>query len=284
MSSTIYAASTAQTQYIETKSARFAYRRLGPVGGVPLLLLHRFRATLDWWDPRFIQALATERDVILFDNIGIGYTEGEPLETVDGFADGAAEIVEALGLSQADLLGWSFGGVVAQKVALKRPDLVRKLVVAGSGSGTAPGMPAMPERVATIMTKPDSDLEDLLYLFYPETVEARINGLDHFGRIEAEMPEGAPQVTQDAAMGQLEAITATLAVPWDDVARDLATITAPVLYAGGVHDVMIDAYSSYAAVQVLPNAKLVLYSDAGHAFLFQHLDEFVREVLVFLAD
>ena len=173
---------------------------------------------------------------------------------------------------------------MAQKVALKRPDLVRKLVVAGSGSGTAPGMPAMPERVAIIMTKPGSDLEDLLYLFYPETDEARTMGLDHFGRIDADMPEGAPQVTQDAAMGQFEAITATLAAPWDDVARDLATITAPVLYAGGAHDVMIDAFSSYAAVQVLPNAKLVLYSDAGHAFLFQHLDKFVREVLMFLAD
>ena len=99
----------------------------------------------------------------------------------------------------------------------------------------------MPERVAIIMTKPGSDLEDLLYLFYPETDEARTMGLDHFGRIDADMPEGAPQVTQDAAMGQFEAITATLAAPWDDVARDLATITAPVLYAGGAHDVMIDA-------------------------------------------
>ena len=83
---------------------------MGPVGGVPLLLPHRFRATLDWWDPRFIQALAAERDVILFDNIGIGYTEGEALTTVDGFADGAVEVVEALGLSHVDLLGWSFGG------------------------------------------------------------------------------------------------------------------------------------------------------------------------------
>jgi pimeloyl-ACP methyl ester carboxylesterase len=134
------------------------------------------------------------------------------------------------------------------------------------------------------MLKPEADLEDVLYLFYPETDEARAKGLDHFGRVAAEMPEGAPRVSQDAAMGQLEAITATLAAPWDDVARDLATITAPVLYAGGAHDVMIDAFSSYAAVQVLPNAKLVLYSDAGHAFLFQHLDTFVREVLVFLAD
>lgn len=105
MSTTTYSASTAHTQYVETKSARFAYRRLGQAGGVPLLLLHRFRATLDWWDPRFIEALAAERDVILFDNVGIGYTEGKPLTTVDAFADGAAEIIDALSLSQVDLLG-----------------------------------------------------------------------------------------------------------------------------------------------------------------------------------
>ncbi|MET3174341.1 alpha/beta hydrolase [Arthrobacter sp. UYCu721] len=283
MGSTTYSAATATTQYIESGGTSFAYRRLGPTGGVPLLLLHRFRATIDWWDPRFIESLAAERDVILFDNVGIGYTEGAPLTTVNGFADGAIALAEALGLQQVDLLGWSFGGVVVQKVALKRPDLVRKLVIAGSGSGTAPGMVAMPDRVATIMTKQDSDLEDLLYLFYPETPEARAKGLDHFGRVQAEMPADAPQVTQDAAMGQLQAITATLSAPWEDVARDLATIDAPVLYAGGAHDVMIDAYSSYAAVQELPNAKLVLYSDAGHAFLFQYLGEFVREVQMFLA-
>ncbi|MBT2534421.1 alpha/beta hydrolase [Arthrobacter sp. ISL-48] len=283
-SNKIYAASTAETQYIETKSARFAYRRLGPVGGVPLLLLHRFRATLDWWDPRFIQALAAERDVILFDNIGIGYTEGEPLRTVDAFADGAGEVIEALGLSQVDLLGWSFGGVVAQRLAVLHPERVRRIVIAGSGSGAAPGMPGIPERVLAIQQQPESSLEDVLYLFYPETEEARARGLDHFGRVQADMPEGAPQVTQEAAMGQLEAIMATMSRPWDDVVSDLKEITAPVLYAGGAHDVMIDAFGSYAAVQVLPNAKLVLYSDAGHAFLFQHLDEFVREVLVFLTD
>lgn len=281
---TNYAANTAETKYIETKSAKFAYRRLGPVGGVPLLLLHRFRATLDWRDPRFVEALAAERDVILFDNIGIGYTEGEPLTTVDGFADGAAEIIEALGLTQVDVLGWSFGGVVAQRLAVLHPERVRRIVIAGSGSGTAPGMPGIPERVLAIQQQPESSLEDVLYLFYPETEAARARGLDHFGRVQSDMPEGAPQVTQEAAMGQLEAIMATMSRPWEDVVRDLKEITAPVLYAGGVHDVMIDAYSSYAAVQSLPNAKLVLYSDAGHAFLFQHLEAFAREVLAFLTD
>lgn len=284
MSTTTYTASTAETQYIETTSARFAYRRLGPVGGVPLLLLHRFRATLDWWDPRLIEALAVERDVIFFDNIGIGYTEGGPLTTMDANAAGAAEFVEALGLSQVDVLGWSFGGVVAQRLAVLHPERVRRVVIAGSGSGTAPGMPGIPERVLAIQQQPESSLEDVLYLFYPETEEARARGLDHFRRVQSDMPEGAPQVTQEASMGQLEAIMATMSRPWDDVVNDLKEITAPVLYAGGVPDVMIDAYSSYAAVQVLPNAKLLLYSDAGHAFLFQHLDEFVREALTFLAD
>lgn len=284
MSATPFAATTARTQYVEAPSARFAYRRLGNQGGVPLVLLHRFRGTLDWWDPEFLDHLAADRDVILFDNIGIGYTEGEPMKSVEAFAAGAIEFIEALGLSDVDLLGWSFGGVVAQGVTLMRPDLVRRIVIAGSGSGVAPGMPVMGERVMSIMNKPEADLEDMLYLFYPETEAARAKGLEHFGKVNAAMPADAPAVSQEAAMGQFEAILTTLAAPWEAIVENLKTITQPVLYANGSHDVMIDALASYAAVEVLPNAKLVLYSDAGHAFLFQHLEDFTTEVKNFLAD
>ena len=279
---TTYSPTTAKTQYVDAGSTRYAYRRVGTAKGIPLVLLHRFRATMDWWDPAFIAALAAERDVILFDNAGIGYTGGAPMNSVEAHATATVAFIEALGLPQVDLLGWSFGGVVAQHVVLQRPDLIRKLIIAGAGSGTAPGMPAMPERVANIMLKPKSDLEDVLYLFYPETEAARAKGLAHFSKIASDMPENAPIVTQDAAMGQLAAITASLAAPWDQVVANLKKITLPVLYAGGAHDVMIDAFGSYAAVQVLPNAKLVLYSDAGHAFLFQHLDAFTAEVKTFL--
>ena len=204
------------------------------------------------------------------------------MNTVEAYTSGAVAFIEALGLPQVDLLGWSFGGVVAQSIVLQRPDLIRRLIVAGSGSGSAPGMPAMGERVANIMLKPEANTEDMLYLFYPETEAARSKGLAHFSKIASDMPENAPIVTQDAAMGQLAAITAILAAPWDQVVANLKKITLPVLYAGGAHDVMIDAFGSYAAVQVLPNAKLVLYSDAGHAFLFQHLDAFTAEVKTFL--
>ncbi|MBR1172754.1 alpha/beta hydrolase [Bradyrhizobium sp. KB893862 SZCCT0404] len=281
-STSSYSPSTTKTQYVEVGSTRYAYRRVGPGKGVPLVLVHRFRATIDWWDPEFVEALAAERDVIMFDNVGVGYTEGAPMNTVEAYASGAIAFIEALDLTQVDLLGWSFGGVVAQGIVLKRHDLVRRLIVAGSGSGSAPGMPAMGERVANIMLKPRTDPEDALYLFYPETDAARAKGVEHFSKIAAAMPKNAPVVTEEAAMGQLAAITATLAAPWEQVTANLKKITLPVLYANGAHDVMIDALASYAAVQELPNAKLVLYSDAGHAFLFQHLEDFTAEVKTFL--
>ncbi|WP_405136449.1 alpha/beta fold hydrolase [Nocardia sp. NBC_01388] len=274
----------AETLHVDAPSAQFAYRRLGPRGGVPLVLVHRFRATLDWWDPEFLDILAAERDVILFDNIGIGYTGGDALVTVDGFAAGTLEFIEALGLTEVDLLGWSFGGVVAQAVTLTRPDLVRKLIVAGSGSGLAPNMPTMSERVLGIMAKPDADLDDMLYLFYPETEGARNRGLEHFNKVAATLPVDAPAVSEAAAMGQLQAIAAALSTPWEQVIAGLQSIGQPVLYANGMHDVMIHAFASYSAVEHLPSAKLVLYSDAGHAFLFQHLEEFTAEVKSFLAD
>ncbi|CUI08143.1 alpha/beta fold hydrolase [Massilia antarctica] len=277
-----YSPTTAKTQYVDAGSTRYAYRRIGTQQGIPLVLVHRFRATIDWWDPAFIEALTQEREVILFDNVGIGYTEGAPMSTVEAYASGTVAFIEALGLPQVDLLGWSFGGVVVQGVVLQRPELVRKLIVAGSGSGSAPGMPAIPERVANIMVKPGTDPKDALYLFYPETPAAQAKGVEHFTKIAAGMPPNAPAVSQEAALGQLAAITASLSVPWEQVAANLKKIMQPVLYANGAHDVMIDAFASYAAVQELPNAKLVLYSDAGHAFLFQHLEDFSAEVNAFL--
>lgn len=279
-----YSPSTIETQYVDSGSTRYAYRRVGAQDGIPLVLLHRFRATIDWWDPAFVEALSQERDVIVFDNVGIGYTQGAPMDTVTAYASAAVAFIEALGLSQVDLLGWSFGGVVAQAVVLQRPDLIRRLIVAGSGSGSSPGMPAMSERVANIMLKPQSDLEDVLYLFYPETEAARGKGLQHFSTIATGMPRNAPVVTQEAAMGQLAAIRASLTAPWAQAVASLKKLTLPVLYANGAHDVMIDALASYAAVQELSNAKLVLYSDAGHAFLFQHLEDFTAEVKSFLHD
>src|SRR5258705_6779274 len=129
-----YLADAAKNLSVTGPSTVFTYRRLGPQGGVPLVLLNRFRGTIDWWDPEFLDYLAAGHDVILFDNVGIGYSTGEPRDSVEGFAEGAIEFIDALGLSRVDLLGWSLGGIVAQEVARRRPELGRRLV----GAGRAP--------------------------------------------------------------------------------------------------------------------------------------------------
>ncbi|WP_371583243.1 alpha/beta fold hydrolase [Streptomyces sp. NBC_01314] len=279
----IYLADKTEDLSVEGASATFTYRRMGPRGGVPLVLVNRFRGTIDWWDPEFLDLLAAEHDVILFDNIGIGYTTGEPRDSIEGFADGAIEFIEALGLARADLLGWSMGGFVAQHVALRRPDLVRKLVVAGSGPGPVPELPPLPEKVQAIMAKPDADADDMLYLFYPETAAARAAGVEHLTKVSTRLAAGGPAVSETAAVRQREAIVKFMTVPFEQVRANLETIKQPVLYANGVHDVMVNALASYVAVQHLDSATLVLYSDAGHAFLFQHVNAFATEVANFLA-
>lgn len=281
---TTFHADTAEDLTVDGPSARFTYRRLGPRGGVPLVLLQRFRGTIDWWDPEFVDYLASDHDVVLFDNVGIGYTTGQPRDSVAGFADGVIEFVDALGLTSVDLLGWSLGGIVAQAVTHQRPQLVRRLVVAGSAPiGPVPGQPDMDSRVLAIMAKPDSDAEDLLYLFYPETDAARAAGLEHLAKVSTRLGAGGPAVSEDAALGQLQAVAKVLAVPFEEVQSTLEAVTQPVLYANGVHDAMIPALASYVAVQHLRSATLVLYSDAGHAFLFQHARTFATEVGNFLA-
>jgi pimeloyl-ACP methyl ester carboxylesterase len=281
---TTYTADTLEDHTAAGLSAVFTYRRTGPRGGVPLVLLMRFRGTIDWWDPEFIDRLARGRDVILFDNVGIGYTGGEARDSAEGFADGAIEFIEALGLTRVDLLGWSLGGIVAQLVALRRPDLVHKVIVAGSsGPGVVPGTPNMSERVLSIMAKPDADAEDLLYLFYPETEQARASGLEHLAKVSQRLQNGGPAVTEEAAHRQIAAVGRLLARDGNEVGSALQAISHPVLYANGIHDVMIPAVASYKAVELVPDSRLVLYSDAGHAFLFQHIDDFVAQVNLFLA-
>lgn len=282
---TTYAADALQNQTVAGSSAVFTYRRTGPRGGVPLVLLMRFRGTIDWWDPEFVDRLAKDRDVILFDNVGTGYTDGEPRDTTEGFADGAIEFIEALGLPQIDLLGWSLGGIVAQHVALRRPGLVRKVVVAGSsGPGVAPGTPDLSERVLATMAKPDANAEDLLYLFYPETEQGRAAGFEHLRKVAKRLEAGGPAVTEEAAQGQFAAVGRVRATEWGQLKSQLRAISQPVLYANGLHDVMIPAIASYKAAEQVPGSTLVLYGDAGHAFLFQHIDEFVAQVNLFLGN
>lgn len=280
-----YLADAAENLTVEGPSATFTYRRIGPRGGIPLVLLNRVRGTLDWWDPELLDHLAAAHDVIVFDNVGTGYTTGTPRDSVEGLADGTVEFIEALGLTQVDLLGWTLGGTVAQHIARTRPDLVRKLVVAAANpGGTVPGAPDPDPKVRATMTKPEVTADDLVYLFFPETETGRAAGHAHLARVATRLATGVPGVSEAAAMGQIAAIGKDAAIPFDQVRADLESIKQPVLYATGMKDAMIPALASYTAVQHLTDATLVVYGDAGHAFLFQHAKDFAAQVTAFLAD
>ena len=278
-----YQADAAEDLFTEGPSARFGYRRMGPRGGVPLLLLNRFRGTLDWWDPKFLDYLASDRDVIIFDNVGVGYSTGQPRDSVEALAGGAVEFLEALGVAQADLLGWSLGGMIAQHVLLHRPNLVRKLVVAGSTpGGQVPGAPPPSEKVLGIMAKSQATAEDLVTLFFPETESGRAAGFEHLNRVGTRLAAGRGIVSQEAANGLLAAIVRFTSTPFEQVRSKLQTLTHPILYAAGMKDWLIPALASFVAVEHVRSAKLVIYGDAGHAFLFQHAAEFTTEVRNFL--
>ena len=278
MTRTAFQSDLAETEFVDTPSGRFAYRRLGKKGATPLVLCMRFRGTIDHWDPALLDIIGAERDLVLFDNRGTAASTGITPTSVDGLADGTIEFVEALGLTQVDLLGWSLGGYVAQAVALSRPDLVRRLIVAGSGPGGVPDQPKAPEKVWQVAPRPENVEEDFLYLFFPETDAARRAGVESLRRLDHRLlrPSHMP-VAPDTVRAQTGAIRSFQGF-WDRVPE----LCLPVLVANGGHDVMIHAYASYAMSQRLPLGKLVLYSDAGHGFLFHHANDFGHEILEFL--
>lgn len=277
MSSTGSRSAAAPTRTVQGEAATYAYRRFGPRGNTPLLLCVRLRGTIDHWDPAFLDVLAAERDVIVFDNRGTGRTSGSAPRSIDGLADGVRDLVTALGLGEVDVFGWSMGGYVAQGLALARPDLVRRLVVAGSAPGGVPEQPRAASKVWEVASHPVNTDEDFLYLFFPEDEPSRAAGLASLRRLDPRLDAEHTPVSDEAFKAQLEAISA-----FGGYYDRLSELTLPVLVANGAHDVMIHAYGSYAMSQRLPDAKVVLYSDAGHAFLFQHAEAFGDEVLRFL--
>jgi len=271
----------AATHYLDVDDTRFAYRLFGSAGGTPLVLCHRFRATMDHWDPALLDILASEGPVIVFDNAGVGFSTGRAADSIAGMAAAAASFIDALGYKQVDLLGWSLGGTVAQQLALDRPQLVRRLVLAGTSPGGVPDSPRAPDKVWQVAGKPVNDDEDFLYLFFTESAVSRELGLASLRRLDRRLLESRAAVALESVQRQAAAIGAWGAGKSSAYDR-LHEIKAPTLVANGVHDIMTHAYNSYVISQRVPSAQLILYPDAGHGFLFQYPKQFGKHVLEFL--
>ncbi len=275
-----YQADAATTQYVNVGDLRLAYRVIGPGDALPFVLAMRFRGVMDEWDPKFLDALATRRRVYFFDSSGVGLSSGTVPDNIPDMGRILIDFAQALDLGTFDLLGWSMGGYVAQSAALQRPDLVRRLVVAGSGPGGVPNAPAAPDKVWEAAFKPVNSQEDFLYLFFPETTEGHAAGRDHLARLWKRTEEAVPSVKQ---AGVKQMIVAFEHLRQRDAMYPLLErLTLPVLYANGVDDVMIHAFNSYAAACKVPNGQLILYPHAGHGSLFQHREWFVGDVLKFM--
>jgi pimeloyl-ACP methyl ester carboxylesterase len=278
---TQYTHGTAPTQFVEAGGIRFAYRRFGTPERTPIVFFQHFMGNLDDHDPALSDGFAADREVILFNNTGVASTSGLVPETIEQMATDAAAFIEALGLATVDLLGHSMGGLVAQELAIQRPDLARRLVLVGTGpkGGERVGQPS--RQTAELFTKTYPRQQDMwLPILFAPTDTSQKAGRDYVDRIVARKDRDEP-FSEQSVLAQRTAIGAYGAAK-DPAYRILTSITAPVLVVNGTDDIVIPTVNSYILQQFLPNAQLIIYPDANHGAHFQYPDLFLKHTRLFL--
>jgi pimeloyl-ACP methyl ester carboxylesterase len=262
----------------------YAYRRFGgPASVPPLVFFQHFRGNLDNWDPLLVDTIAAHREVILLDNTGVGLSSGEVPSTVTQMARDAIAFLDAMDLSEVDVLGYSLGGMVAQEVALLRPRAVRRLVLAGTGPrGGGRQMHGWITDIERTANAADNGVEDLLHIFFEITQTSRDLGREYIGRFFTRSDDRDTPTGPLVARSQYDAIV-EWGIPDASQLNRLAGIAAPTLVANGDNDAMIPTINSQILADHIPNARLRIYPDAGHGFLFQYPKQFAELVTEFLS-
>ncbi|KAA8553993.1 MULTISPECIES: alpha/beta fold hydrolase [Pseudomonas] len=276
-SGTSYA--SAVNRLINVAGTAFAYRDLGPRSGVPLIFLNHWGAVLDNFDPRIVDGLASRHRVIATDYRGIGASGGTAPVTINEMAQDAIALIHALGFEKVDLLGFSLGGFVAQDIALKAPDLVRKLILTGTGPAGGEGIDKVGAASWPLMIKGLLTLRDpKFYMFFTSTANGRQAAKAFLKRLTERKADRDKGPTPRALLRQLKAIKA-----WGQQApQDLGSLGIPVLIANGDNDIMVPTVHSTDMALRIPNSQLVIYEDAGHGAIFQNHANFVSRALSFL--
>src|SRR5258705_7301345 len=274
----------APTQFVEASGLRFAYRRFGQEGVTPLLCMQHVRGGMDHWDPSVTDGFAKNRPVILFDNAGVASSSGETPDTIDAMAEHAADFVGALGISQIDLLGFSIGGYIAQTLTIRHPELIRRLILVGTGprAGEPPQDPKYGEYGALTDPKTgQSPIETFLYLFFRPTETSQAAGKMFWARRHARKEDVDVSTSAQTMAAQRAAIT-EWRQPRGERFAELKAINQPTLVVNGHNDLMVPTINSFSLSQNIPNAQLIIYPDAGHGALFQVPALFVAHAEMFL--
>jgi pimeloyl-ACP methyl ester carboxylesterase len=273
---------TAPTQYVEANGIRFAYRRFGKAKGVPLVFNQHYTGTMDHWDPAVTDGFAKDREVILFDNAGVSSTSGDVPGSFEHMGANAIAFIKALRLEKVDVLGFSIGGFVAQEITLQAPDLVRRLVLLGTGPRSGEGMHGgTPEgnRIFGATYDPPDHL--WLSVFFTPSPASQAAGREFLKRFRLRAQDRDPEVNDKVAPAQRAAI-AEWAAPRQHPYDYLKTIRQPTLVVNGSNDVIIYTVNSFILQQNLPNAKLIIYPDSAHGSHHQYPKMFVGDVSLFL--
>src|SRR5260370_26952199 len=278
----IHTHQTVPTQFVEANGIRFAYRRFGKSGGVPLVVNQHFTGTMDHWDPAVTDGLATEREVVLLNNAGVSSSSGEVPTSCEHMATNDVSFIRALGLPKVDVLGFSIGGFVAQEIARQAPDLVRRLVLVATG-------PRGGESIATLTPEAQEifgatyDEPDHLWLgvHFTKSEKSQAAGRAFLKRFRLRAENRDPEVNEKVAPAPIEAIS-KWGAPRAVAFEYLREISQPTLVSTGSNDVIIYTVNSFMLQQHLPNAELILYPDSNHGSQYQYPALFVADVTRFL--
>jgi pimeloyl-ACP methyl ester carboxylesterase len=269
---------TVPTEFIEADGIRYAYRRFGKVGKTPLLFLGFFNSNLDAWDPALTNSLAQEHELILLDNTGVGASGGKTPSTVTEMTKDCVAVCHTLGLNEVNVVGFSLGGMIAQQMGLEHPNLVKRLLLLGTG-------PRGGEGLTFTELSPEEQADPVAFLlaaFFTTSVASRKSGLQYIERTQSRKENRDDPVTRDSAVAQLAAIREWGTIPTTERFAYLKKITQPALVIHGNNDVVVAPINALLLAQNLPNATLVIYSDSSHGAQSQHAELFLEHVRLFL--
>ena len=271
---------TVPTQFVEAKGTRYAYRRFGKAGTVPLLFLAYFNSNMDGWDPAITNGLAAAHEVMLFDNAGVGASGGETPDTVVAMTQHCVAFCRALGVQAMHVVGFSLGGMLAQQLALDHPHLVQRLMLLGTGPRGGEGM-TFTELSPAEQADP---VAFLLGAFFSPSAASQAAGRAYMKRLTSRTEDRDLPVSRDSAVAQLAAIRDWGRIPPTDRYATLKHITHPALIVHGNKDSVVAPINAFMLAEHLPDAQLIVYPDASHGAQYQHAKRFLEHVQLFLRE